>query len=345
MICRFREDDAPATAAPDASNRPQELRIPMRSLILAAMMGVALMAAVTPPLSAAPPDGLPAGTTVVVNEHPETPGVQSWTVTSAYQAGANQVEYLLPSPLVPGKRYPVVYCLPVNAGTKGNWGHPLEVAQAYDLANRFGVILVCPAYAVVPWYGDNPQNPQFRQSSYLTDVVMPLVESRLPALAEPRGRFLVGFSKSALGGMAIFLRRTDQFAKIAVFENYWGRPTADQWATWGFADCYGTRENFAAWDPQQLIDDHSKELVGGPTRIVVLTGGPKPRLGVDALVGQFKNDDIPIQYIEDDHWNHNWTCGWLPMAVASLMQSNPDTPPAPAPAPPSPGVAPAPAPK
>lgn len=272
------------------------------------------------PSTAEPAQALPPGAQVTIDEHPDTPGVQSWTVTSTYQHGSNKVEYLLPDPLAPGKRYPVVYCLPVNPGTKGNWGHPLEVARAANLANRYGVILVCPAYDALPWFGANPNNPEFRQSPYFTDIVIPLVEARLPALAEPRGRFIIGFSKSAHGGLGIFLRDTARFAKIAVFENYWGRPTAEQWAKWGFADCYGTRESYAQWDPQQLIDDHRKELAGGPTRIIVLTGGPKARLGVEALIGQLRDREIPIQTVADDHWNHDWTCGWLPVAVQSLLQ-------------------------
>lgn len=262
---------------------------------------------------------LPFGTTVSIDLQQETPGVQSWSVSSTYQNGINKIEYILPENLEKGKVYPVVYILPVNAGTKGDWGHPLEVALKYSLATKFQAIFVCPAYNMLPWFGDNPNDSKFRQSSYFTDVVIPLVESRLPALADPRGRFLVGFSKSAHGVLGIFLRNTSQFAKIAVFENYWGRPTAEQWDNWGFASCYGTRESYDAWDPQQLIDLHQKELAGGSTRIIVLSGGPKIRLGVQALVDQLRLRQIPIQYNVDDNWSHNWTCGWLPVAISSLF--------------------------
>jgi hypothetical protein len=274
----------------------------------------------THPLRAVKPDkNLLFGTTVTIDSQPETPGVHSWSVSSAFQNGINKIEYILPENLKKGKLYPVVYILPVNAGTKGNWGHPLEVALKYDLATKFQTILVCPAYNVLPWFGDNPNDPKFRQSSYFTDVVIPLVETRLPALDEPCGRFLVGFSKSAHGVLGIFLRNTSQFAKIAIFENYWGRPSNDQWENWGFAQCYGTRQNYDTWDPQLLIDLHQKELTGGSTRIIVLSGGPKIRLGVQGLVDQLRLRQIPIQYNVDDNWSHNWTCGWLPVAISSLF--------------------------
>jgi hypothetical protein len=291
------------------------MRFSQRFVIISAVILTIIL-----PLKATKPDKtLPLGTTVTIDSQPETPGVQSWSVSSAYQNGTNKIEYILPTNAEKGKLYPVVYILPVNAGTKGDWGHPLEVALKHDLATKFQAIIVCPAYNALPWFGDNPNDSKFRQSSYFTDVVIPLVESRLPALAEPRGRFLVGFSKSAHGVLGIFLRNTSQFAKIALFENYWGRPSTEQWENWGFASCYGTRQNYDAWDPQLLIDLHKNELIGGSTRIIVLSGGPKIRLGVQALVDQLRLRQIPIQYNVDDNWIHNWTCGWLPVAISSLL--------------------------
>lgn len=263
----------------------------------------------------------PAGVTVAEDPAPRIPGTLVWQVTSPYQEGTNAVEILLPDARPADRRYPVVYILPVNTGTQGQWGHPLEVAKAHDLANRHQVILVCPAFAVLPWFGDNPQRPEMRQSSYVTEVVMPLVEARLPALAGPKGRHLIGFSKSGLGALGLFLRQPERFAAVAVFDNWWGVPNAAQWDAWGFAACYGTRENFDAWDPQRLIGQRKAELGAGPTRITVMGGGPGIRLGVEALEGMLSDGKIPHLMMCDRSWGHTWTSGWLPLAVAAVADA------------------------
>ncbi len=275
-----------------------------------------LLLACTLPLLAV--DALPPGTTVTDDAVPDTPGVISYTVTSAYQEGANKVEVLLPSRLDPAKRYPVVYCLPVNAGTKGDWGHPLTVAQEQGLADRHQTILVCPAYHRLPWYGDNPERLDMRQDQYLLDVVMPLIEQRHPAIAAREGRFLVGFSKSGLGALGLFLKNRDRFAAVAVFETWHGVPDDKQWNTWGFAECYGTRANFDRYDPMHLIPEQAKELAAEPCRIAVLNGGPGIRVGVEFLLDQLRDRKIPHTEIRNPFWGHTWTSGWLPFALTAL---------------------------
>ncbi len=262
---------------------------------------------------------LPAGVTLTVDPEPQTPGVLSWSVTSPYQQGSNRIEILLPAHAEAARRYPVVYCLPVNEGTGGKWGHPLTVAASHQLADRLGAILVCPAYAITPWFGDNPLRPEVRQSSYLTEVVVPLVEARLPALPEARSRYLLGFSKSGHGALAIFLRHPERFAKVALFETWFGQPDAKQWAEWGFVDCYGTRENYDAWNPQRLIDEQKGLLAKGRSRIIVLNGGPGARAGVEALLSQLRDRQVPFTLIADGGWSHAWGSGWLPLALTALL--------------------------
>jgi hypothetical protein len=249
---------------------------------------------------------------------PETPGVQSWSVTCSYQEGTNKLEILLPEPLDPQRRYPVVYCLPVNAGTKGNWGHPLTEALAHQLPNRYQAIFVCPSYHRLPWYGDNPARAELRQNRYLLEVVLPFIEKTYPAVARPEGRYLVGFSKSGLGALSLFLRNPEKFHKVAVFENWFGQPTEEQWNNWGFAECYGTRANFNDYDPQHLIDLRKDLLAVGPTRLCVLGGGPGLRLGVDSLMSLLTDRKIPHTEIWNRTMGHTWTSGWLPLAVAAL---------------------------
>lgn len=254
----------------------------------------------------------------VRDAQPSTPGTESWTVQSPYQKSPNKIEVLLPKTMALGKRYPVVYCLPVNAGTTGDWGHPLTEVQKDHLADRYQAIFVTPAYERLPWFGDNPARRDCQQNNYFLQVVLPLIEKNYPVLAEPAGRHLIGFSKSALGALSLFLRNPELFASIAVFENWWGVPNEEQWRKWGFAECYGTRANFDLYDPQNLIKEKAALLANGDTRITVLCGGPDARLGVEGLWSLLLAKKVPHRKIQDLSWGHTWTSGWLPHAVTGL---------------------------
>ncbi len=257
------------------------------------------------------------GISVIRDPSPSTPGTESWSIVSPYQEGTNTVEVLLPKRMDPGCSYPVVYCLPVNAGTKGEWGHPLtEIAKA-GLAERYQAIFVTPSFPILPWYGNNPSNPLCRENDHLLKAVLPFIGSHYPVNGT---NYLIGFSKSALGALSLAINHPDDFAGVAVFENWYGEPDAIQWEQWGFKQCYGTRENYDHYDPAHLIARHANKWTNAPARITVLGGGPGPRVGVDQLMSLLTQKGIPHVEIWDRSMDHSWKSGWLPMAVASLFR-------------------------
>jgi Putative esterase len=256
---------------------------------------------------------------VTKDSQSETPGVESWSIVSPYQLGTNKVEVLLPSRFDPTLQYPVVYCLPVNAGTKGNWGHPLTEALRCGLADRYQAIFVTPSFHVLPWYGNNPENPLFRENEQITKAVIPFIKSHYPVRTGDGGSYLIGFSKSALGALALFLNDPKEFKAVAVFENWYGQPNDLQWNTWGFRECYGTRANYDLYDSQLLIAKHAAMLANGPSRITVLGGGPGPRTGVDQLMALLRDKSVPHVEIWDRSMSHDWRSGWMSLAVASLF--------------------------
>jgi hypothetical protein len=277
---------------------------------------------------------LPEGVIVTRDPIAETPSVESWSIVSPYQQGTNKVEVLLPTHVEPTRKYPVVYCLPVNAGTRGNWGHPLTEAIRCGLADKYQAIFVTPSFSVLPWYGNNPDNPLFRENDHITKAVMPFIESHYPTLdfnnvlspSQSSSNYLIGFSKSALGALALFFNNPEKFHSVAVFENWYGQPSDLQWSTWGFKECYGTRANFDLYDPQLLISKHAVDFDKGPSRITVLGGGPGVRIGVDQLMGVLRDKSVPHVEIWDHAMSHDWRSGWMPLAVASLFAIPGDAP-------------------
>jgi S-formylglutathione hydrolase FrmB len=246
-------------------------------------------------------------------------GIASYTVSSAYQKGPNALEVLLPDNFSRDKKYPVIYVLPVNTGTKGNWGSGIVEMQKANLHNIYNVICVAPAVDSEPWYGDNPDNPKVRQSAYVLDVVIPFIDREYPTIAEAKGRMVLGFSKSGLGAMSLFLRNLETFGKVAVFDAATGPASQEIFKTWGFAESYGTRENFDNYDPLLLLEKAAPILKGGSRRIVMMAGGPGSRLGVDMMVTHMQDGNIPFVYILGSNMGHSWNTGWLPIAAGALM--------------------------
>lgn len=283
----------------------------MRWMILPAMIGLSFSAMAVSPGETSP-------YMVFRDASPPVAGTESWSMVSPWLSGTNPVEVLVPSDLAPGKTYPVVYFLPVNAGTKGPWGHPLEEMRRMGLADRYQVICVTPSFPLLPWYGNNPDNPSVRQTDHLVKAVVPFVESHYPVSGT---NHLIGFSKSAIGAIGIALEHPEKFSGVAVFENWYGEPDERQWESWGFKECHGTREAYDFWDPSHVIARHSVELSQAPLRITVIGGGPGPRSGVEQLMDQLRQKNIPHLEIWDRSMGHRWDSGWIPLAMASLMRN------------------------
>jgi S-formylglutathione hydrolase FrmB len=283
------------------------------------LLALVLLSSVLRAATADTPASMPTKVTKITPDSPSVnAGIRSYTVDCAYQKGPNELEVLLPDDYSPQKRYPVIYMLPVNVGTTGPWGSSVVEAQKNSLQNRFGAIFVAPAYDTVPWFGDNPLRPEIRQNSYITDVVVPFVDKEFSTQAE-KGRYLIGFSKSGLGAWSLFLMHLDQFTGVAIFDSYQGQPTQQQWNTWGFADTYGTRENFDLYDPLILLEKQRAALQKDPCRITILGGGPGARVGVDLYRAKLADMKIPYVYIQGADMPHTWTSGWLPMAAAAML--------------------------
>lgn len=254
---------------------------------------------------------------ITADKNTVNPGILSFTVKCDDQKQSNELEVLLPDDYTDKKTYSVVYLLPVNTGTSGQWGSGIVEAKKANLQNEFEMIFVAPAYDTVPWFGDNPDN-HTRQNPYITDVVLPFIESHFSAIKEAKGRFLVGFSKSGLGAWSLFLQHLDTFGQVAIFDSFDGPPNEEQWQTWGFVDTYGTRANYDKYNPWTLIDAKKDELKTEPRRITILGGGPGARVGVDRYHTILQDRGIPFVYIQGSYMAHTWFSGWLPLAVASL---------------------------
>jgi S-formylglutathione hydrolase FrmB len=269
--------------------------------------------------------GLPQpahGETAVSGPQRSEEGFLVYTVTSEFLASPNAVEVLLPDKLEAGKPTPVLYILPVNAGTRGQWGSGIREAKQLNIHNQYGLVCVAPAFDSLPWYADHPTDPKIRQESYLLKVVLPLIESRHPVLKEPRGRLLVGFSKSGWGAFSLILRHPDVFGRAAA----WDAPLMEQAPKkYGMPGIFGTQDNFDGYRIDRLLPAQAKTFTDGPARLILMGYG-NFKDQTEQAHALMLTLGIPHVFENSVNRKHDWHSGWLADAVKLLMADRPSIP-------------------
>jgi len=242
--------------------------------------------------------------------------VATHRITSEFQTGETEIRVLAPAKLEAGRKYPVVYLLPVEAGRQSRFGDSIAVAREMNAAERFGVIIVAPTFAQLPWYADHPTDPSIRQESHLIRGVVPFVEEKYPALPQPRGRLLCGFSKSGWGAWSLLLRHPDLFGRAAS----WDAPlTMDAPGKYGSGPIFGTPENFAKYEVTRLLEGADlKPLAGGGPRLVLHGyGGFTDHRPVHELLERRK---IAHAYRDGPKSPHVWSAEWMLPALEELVR-------------------------
>ena len=276
---------------------------------LGILAAVACLAAAGPLPGQAPGDS-PA---CISDARTDDDGFLVHSVRSEYQDRPTRIRVLLPGKPEEGRRYPVLYVLPVEAGDGGRYGDGLLEVKTLGLHEKFGLICVQPTFARLPWYADHPTDPTVRQESYLLRVVVPFVERQYPALARPEGRLLLGFSKSGWGAFSLLLRHPDVFGKAAA----WDAPLAmDRPGKYGSGEIFGSDDNFRKYRVTDLLTERAGRL-GEGTRLAVLGYGNfrEDHRAVHDLMGRLK---IAHEYRDGPQRPHDWHSGWVAEAVAFL---------------------------
>lgn len=261
--------------------------------------------------------GGPAARISAAEKQPD--GLLVHTVRSPFQAGETRIKVLLPDRLERGKRYAVLYVLPVEAGEGSRYGDGLAEITRHDLHNKHRLICVAPTFSHLPWYADHPTDPRIRQESYLLGVVLPFVERTYAAQTDRKGRLLLGFSKSGWGALSLLLRHPDTFGRAAA----WDAPLVeDRPARFGMGPIFGTQESFEQYRITNLFKERAAELRAKPPRLV-LTGYGNFRDQQQAAHRQMTALEIPHVWRDGPRRKHDWHSGWVAEAVGLLTSAWP----------------------
>ena len=182
-------------------------------------------------------------------------GVASYAVKSPDDGyGTHVLRVLAPTNPAPGVPHNFLYVLPVEPELGTTYGDGLETLRGLNAQNQYNLTIIEPSFAMDPWYADNPNDPNLHYESFVTNDLVPWVTQNLtpPAasqpLAPPTGpgqNWLIGFSKSGIGGEDLLLKHPDVFALAASWDFPADMATYNQFGS-SSANQYGTDANFQA---------------------------------------------------------------------------------------------------
>lgn len=248
-------------------------------------------------------------------------GIRSYEVFSPDNGPGLQVmRVLVPTHPSPGVPHNFLYVLPVQAQLGNAFNDGLDTVRRLDGQDRYNLTIIEPTFAIDPWYADNPKNPNVRYETFMTREIVPWVEKNL-AITGHEQNWLIGFSKSGLGGQDLILKHPDIFAIAASWDFPADMSSYDQLGG-DPAASYGTNANFQAnyrLTPA-FVNAHSGPFLRqnriwiGGSRVFPTDMSDYAKL-LAKLGILFTREALRFM-------RHNWDSGWIPDALAALRHDS-----------------------
>ena len=232
-------------------------------------------------------------------------------------SGPQPLRILKPTNPAPGVAHNFLFALPVSNGVYDSGLQTLESANAQ---NEYDLTIIEPSFAVQPWYADNPLNPNEQEETFMVNELVPWVKANL-ATTGTEQNWLIGFSKSGIGGQDLILKHPNVFTLAASWDFPADMSTYDQ-SGGDPADSYGTEANFQAnyrLTPA-FLQAHKAPFVSS-NRIWIGGYGafPQDDSDYDALL---TSEGIEHTTETPTYMAHDWDTGWVPLALAALYQDS-----------------------
>jgi hypothetical protein len=254
----------------------------------------------------------------------DSKGVEFYRVASPDNGDRDEiVRVLRPTHPAPGVAHNFLYLLPVEAGLKHTYGDGMATIEAMDAQDKYNLTVVEPSFGAWPWYANNPTNAGMQYETFITTQLRPWVKANLSTTGAEQ-HWLLGFSKSGVGGQDLILKHPDLFTLAAS----WDFPAdMSSYRQYGASSAYGTEANFE--ENYQL----TRSFVAarkGPflTSNRIWLGGHKvftaDMLDYDALL---TSEGIKHTMGVWQPVAHRWDSGWVPYALAGLYQDSLKLPP------------------
>jgi hypothetical protein len=231
--------------------------------------------------------------------------------------GPQYLRVLAPGNPAPGVAHNFIYVLPVEGGEGDTFGDGLQVIQSLGLQNQYNLTVIEPSFGIDPWYADNPLVSASQEDTFMAMDLQPWVTANLSTTGTEQ-HWLIGFSKSGIGGQTLILRHPDKFTLAASWDFPADMNAYDEYGSTNSGASYGTDASFQAnyrLTPAFLAA-HAAPFRAG-NRIWV--GGyqifQQDMADYDALL---TSQGIRHTTQTPTAMDHRWDSGWVPVALAAL---------------------------
>jgi hypothetical protein len=170
-------------------------------------------------------------------------GVQSYDMISANNGYGPQVLRILnPTQPAAGIAHNFIFALPVEAGLGTDFGDGLETLQQLDAQDQYNLTIVAPSFSFDPWYADSAIDRNIQYETFMATELEPWVAQNLSTTGTEQ-RWLIGFSKSGIGGQDLILKHPNLFTLAASWDFPADMSSYNQFGADSAAG-YGTDANF-----------------------------------------------------------------------------------------------------
>jgi hypothetical protein len=258
-------------------------------------------------------------------------GVVSYNITSSDNgSGAQIVRVLAPTNPAPGVPHNFLYVLPVEPELGTTYGDGLDTLRSMDAQDKFNVTIIEPSFAIDPWYANNPNDPSLQYETFITRDLVPWVTQNfaVPAASQPLGalagneqNWLIGFSKSGIGGQDLLLKHPDIFSLAASWDFPADMSAYDQFGS-SSANEYGSNANFQTnyrLTPS-FIDSHKTPFM---SRNRIWIGGYNAfQTDVTNYDSLLTSAGIPHTTETPQQMSHGWGGDWMALALNALSEDS-----------------------
>ena len=262
-----------------------------------------------------------AGGLSVQYQSTDANNIEYFSYTSSNDGdGTQTLRVLVPTHPAAGVAHNFLYVLPVEPGVGSTFGDGMQTMLALDAQDQYDLTIIEPSFSIDPWYANNPNDANLQYETFMTTELVPWVKANLSTTGTEQN-WLIGFSKSGIGGQDLILKHPDLFQLAASWDFPADMSAYDEYGT-SSADNYGTDANFQANYrlSSAFLDAHKAPFL---TNNRIWIGGYSAfQTDVSDYDALLTSEGIlhtlgPMQPIA-----HSWDSGWVPAALAALYQDS-----------------------
>ncbi len=160
--------------------------------------------------------------------------------------------------------FPVLYLLHGYSDNYAGWVNKAPVIK--DLADLYGMMIVCPDGAFGSWYWDSPVDAAFRFETFVSKELIDWVDARYKTISSRQGRAITGLSMGGHGGLYLGFRHQDVFGACGSMSGGVDiRPFPNNW---DMAKRLGSQREFPERWEQHTVMNQLHLLTPNSTKII-----------------------------------------------------------------------------